>query len=371
MPLWASRRYSNVCDRQKNAKLNTGVAVRLAVAESLRTGERVASIKKIIVGNEKDAFLLLEQALNNELGDMPFEIDFKNWPILSIRLEGKGYDSTITPDVAEGIVSLQAAINRAYARTVHKATNARKLTEEQRSALQFKAKVKQGSSLIEINLGEPAKVLIQELVGKVTTTDLVIAGVGLAIVAGSYLTAKIFLHHRTEGKTIDAETERALAYTREETKRMQILATALSGRAELQHAMQDFDNVRRSFVKATGDADRIAVNGISLTQDDARTVAAATRTESINIQVNGSYQIQKIDWQHEDEARLWLESSDASRRFVATLRTVGLTEAQLDIIQEAEWARRKVYLSINANELRGEITTAAIVGIAWPEDVAI
>jgi hypothetical protein len=57
-------------------------------------------MKQYTIKSEADAFDLLEKALQNQLGDKLISIKFDSWPVLQVRLEGPGYDSTISSDTS-------------------------------------------------------------------------------------------------------------------------------------------------------------------------------------------------------------------------------------------------------------------------------
>lgn len=266
--------------------------------------------------------------------------------------------------MAAGLVELQHAINRSYARMVHQSTNARPLTAQERQKLQFKAKVERGCTLITVDLSEFSQRLIQSMVDKMGPEQLVIMVVGMAAVGGSLLAYKAFLRQRTEDKKIDAETQQRIALSQEETRRLEIMAKAQRAYPELAHARQDFDAARHEIVRGIGDAKTLAVNTVELDRDSARLVATAKRSETIDIQLNGTYHIKKTDWQQDDEVRLKVVNVDTGREFVASFQDRSLDGEQLKLLQQAEWNRRRVYMSINATELRGEITTAVIVRVA-------
>lgn len=321
------------------------------------------AFEQLIIKSEQDAFAALERALKHELGDQQLMIKFDNWPVMEIRLEGPGYDSTITPDMAAGLVELQSAINRAYARTVHHSGNARKLTLAERESLQFKAKVEKGSSLIKVDLGEFAEKIAFEMVGKMGAEHLVLMVTGLAITCGSLFAYKAFLRHRTEEKRIAEEASRAIALTQEETRRMEIFGKALAAVPHLQVAKQDFDDARREIVRGTADAKSLTVNSVTLDRESARIVASTKRSASREIQLNGDYIILETHWKKDGEAKLKLRSMDTAEEFMASFQDNSLNQEQRDELQRAEWGRTKVYMSINATELRDVITTATIVSV--------
>lgn len=324
--------------------------------------------KKIIIKSEQQAFKYLEEALRGEFDGDASNISFERWPLLTIRLKGKGYDSTITSDVAESLVQLQQALNRAYAREVKKTTNARALTAEEKRSIKFKAKVKQGSSLVEVDLGDFSQKLIAALVDKMEPQQLIATILGLGLISGGVVAYRSFLKHRSEDVKVQLDAQSRIALSQEETKRNEILVRAITAKPELGYAQQDFDDVRREVLKSAGDADSITVQGFELSNLDARRIAATPRTESEDVQLNGHYLIQKIDWTQPSEVRLWLASTDENLNFVATLKGTSLTDDLRSKLQASEWDRKRIHMSINGTRLRGEITTATIVNVDWPKD---
>lgn len=326
-------------------------------------GSALGEAPELIIRSEAQAFEVLEAALNKELGQLPFAVKFEGWPILEIKLEGAGYDSTITSDIAAGLVELQQAINRTYARAVHHSTNARALTAAERREIQFKAKVRSGSSLIEVNLGDVAEKVGMELVGKMDPSHIAVIVLGIALVSGSVVAYKAYLRHRSEDKKISEESARQIALSKEETQRLTVMANAMRAEPLLANAREDFDDARHEIVRGTGDAKTITVDGVTIDRLSAHAIASAKRSQAKAVQLNGDYFIKRVDWQQDGEIRILVQNSDTHRTFLASLRDDSLDGAQASVIQNAEWARKKVYLSINATELRGEVTKATIVGV--------
>ena len=322
------------------------------------------------ISSEEQALQFLEMALLGKIGEKPVKIEFKNWPIIEIKLVGDGYNSTITPDIAEALVEIQHAMNRAYARFVHGSSNARSLTNEERQDIKFKAKVEKGSSLIKVDLGEFGTAITNALVGKMDSTQLMISVLGIALIGGGTLAARAYLKYKSEDKKLDAESKKLVALSVEETKRLEIVARALTVQPRLQHTQEDFDEARREILRSAGDAKTLALNGVELPNALARQIASTPRATSKDIQLNGSYVIQKIDWQQEGDVRLSLTSTDQQVTFTASLSQDSITTFHREMLKTAEWDRKTIYMSINATELRGDITTARIVSVDWPENKA-
>lgn len=319
------------------------------------------------IENEEQAGAYLKRALAGQFEDKNVEIEFSNWPIISIRASGAGYDSTITPDMAGALVEIQHAMNRAYARLVHNSANARVLTADERQEIQFKAKVKRGSSLMEINFGEFAEKLTTALVGKMSSTEIVVTILGLAFIGGSTLVMKSYLKDRAEEKKADVELKKLVSLSQQETKRLEIVVEALADRPKLRAVQEDFDESKREVLRSVGDAKSLEINGVEMSNAVVRSISTAQRQKSKEIQLNGSYRIFKLDWQQSDNVRLWIGGGGRDGEFIASLGTETITAEHREMLKEAEWGRKSLYMQINATELRGEITTARIVSVSWPK----
>lgn len=328
-------------------------------------------IEEIVVTNESEAFEILERALKNELGDQPFQLKFKGWPTIQIVLEGDGYESTITSDMAAALVEVQHALNRAFARSAHSTSNARCLKTEEKQQIKFKAKVGKGSSLIEINLGEFSEKLASGIMGKMEPGMMTVTVLGVAACAASVFMYKIFLKHRSEDKKIEVEAQKAIALSQEETRRLEVFERAVKANPSLDHVRQDFDAARHEIVRGTSDAKTLGLNGVKLDGATAKVIAMTKRSESKDVQLNGNYFIRKVDWQDTREVRITVGSVGTSHAFTAAFRDDTLHREQIDLLKTAEWDRSQVYLRINATELRGEITTATILEVVKQEVPAV
>lgn len=318
-------------------------------------------MNEIVIKNEKDAFDLLQKALDHQLGDQIFSIKFDHWPLIQIKLEGEGYDSTITPDMAGALVRIQEAINRTYARTVHQSVDARGLTLEERKDLQFKAKVESGSSLITVDLGKFSEKLATGMVNKMNPELLTITIIGAAIVGASLLAYKWFLNSRSKDKVIDKTAQTQIALSQEETKRMNMIVRALAQAPELTQVQSEFDDARSEIVRATGNATKLTVNSIELDNATTKVISMVKRSESEELQMNGTYLITATDLSQPDEIKLRVKRVDDGKEFMASFHDKTLQQEHIKLLQNAEWSRSSVYLSINANSLRGEITRATVI----------
>ncbi|GHD59802.1 hypothetical protein [Jeongeupia chitinilytica] len=319
---------------------------------------------ELTIRNEAQAFELLERAVRGEFGENEhIDFTFEDWPNVHVKFTGQGYDSVVTAEMALAIVEFQHAVNRAYARLAYNQPNARFLKDVERDAIRIKAKVEKGSTEITLPLGDVIPKIVETLASKMTPEQLVITVIGVAAVIAAPVMYKAYLASRTREKEIDAETTKTIAMTEQQTKQLEIFAKAMAKEPRLELIREDFDVARNEILRGVADADKVEVDGVVVSAPIAKKLATAPRTASKDIQLNGTYLIQQVDHSADGEVRLSLYRPGTDRLFSARFRDQSLEQSEIKLLQEAEWSRSKVYLSINATELRGEITSATVVGV--------
>ena len=321
-------------------------------------------MKTLVIGNEAQAIAAIEKALSEEgFSNDIVELKFDNWPILEIVLEGPGYKSTITPDMAKALVELQRALNRTFARYAHGEASAIRLTDKERQDIQFKAKVEDGCSLIKVDLGEFAGKLATAVADKLTPEMLVASVVGVAVVAGSTMAYKAYLSARTKDKEIESADKTKIALSEQETRRLEVVAGLKTEVASIRPIEQDFDDVRDDIVRGISDATSLEVNGVEITRETALTAAKTLRVRSSDGQANGTYYVDESSFRNPHETRIMVRNASTHQQFPASFKDSSLKGAQIQLLKDAAFDRTKVYLSINTKERRGDIVSAQIVGV--------
>lgn len=323
--------------------------------------------KNLIVRSESEAIAAIENVLQGTLPEY-FNVSFKTWPLLEIKYKGEGYNSTITSSIAEAIVELQTSINRSYCLAVHGENKANKLTDKEKSALQFKAKIENGSSLINIDLSPAINSLCDALVGKMDSTSLILMALTMGAFYAGPSMYKAYLNNKTKEKEIEANEKTKIAMTQEETKRQAILAQALNYNPILRPMSENIDLARNQFLKSAEDANTMSINGVEINNKTAKAAVTSKRETAKEIQANGTFHVLAVDFRSADSVKLSLQRIQDGKTFSASFNDDSLDKEQITILQEAEWARKRVYLQINATELRGEITTATVISVQRQPD---
>jgi len=320
-------------------------------------------LKELIITDEASAFKAIQTALHDGFAGVAVNLKFKNWPILEITLKGEDYNSNITSDMANALVQLQTSMNRTYALLAHGQNSSAHLTDKERHDIQFKASVKPGSSLIQVDLGAYAEKLVSATISKMTPEQLIITVVSITAIVASVTAYKAYLNATTENKKISELGKTAIAMSEQETARQKILAEAVASNKALVTISHNFDDAKNQIIKGTCDADSISVNSVTIDQETAKLAITKTREAATDIQLNGTYFVTETNLKKLDEIRLGLRRAQDGKEFIASFSDNSLDKASINLLQAAEWGRSTVFLSINATELRGQITSAKVVSV--------
>lgn len=317
------------------------------------------------VNSEETAVAAIQAALENAFEGEIVKLDFDDWPLLRLKYTGDKFEGTITPDIAQAIVDLQEVLNRAYTLAVNHTSSLRSLSDEDRRALQVTATVEDGSSLVEVNLGDWATKLSTALVGKMTGTEIVITVLGGAVVITAGWLLKSHLKNRSDEKKLTFENADRLNLSQEETKRLQVVTEAMKANSVVREVEAYSERVRDSLLKSAFDADTFTVQGdLTITGDEARRTYRSKRREPIEVQLNGNYSIKSFTWADDYEsARVKVQREDNQLEFVAELSVSALTLEQRARFKDATFDQACVYLQVNATVLNDQVTTAAIISV--------
>ncbi len=311
--------------------------------------------EKITVSSEQQAWQLLEQATSIGFkGNV--DLRFDGWPVFHIDVKGKDWNSTVPTRIMTPLLEVQKDINRAYASVRYGEGNLRKLKDEERDDLEVVVKVKKGSSLFDAELWKHFSTIAQAATGRMDGNQTVITVLGLALLVAAPVMYKAWLASRQKEK----EFEHQLQMSQEESKRLEIFSNALTRQPLLVMAQEDTQATQNKLLKTAKQGDVISVSGQPVTATEAASLVQAERERAQDIVINGVFM-------------LLGNRTDKSEGFRITVRRlsdlltvnadvpVELPFDQQQLIQDAEWKKKKIILSINASVLRDSISQAVVV----------
>jgi hypothetical protein len=317
------------------------------------------------VDSEDAAVLLLQRALDNAYAGEAVKLDFEAWPTIRLRYAGDKFKGTITSDIAQAIVDLQDALNRSYSLAVNHTSSLRALSDEERRTLQVEATVEEGSSLIEINLGNWAESFSTALVGKMDGTEIVVTVLGSAVVFTAGWLLKHQLKNRSEEKKLELENSQRLALSQEETRRLAVVTQAMKTSAVVRETQVFAEGARDSMLKSAFDAEAFTIQGdLTISGEEARKTYRSKRREPLEVQLNGNYSIKSFAWSEDlQSARVRVQREGDQMEFAADLSVLSLSAEQRTRFKDATFEHGRVYLQVNATVLSDQITTAKIISV--------
>ncbi|MDQ2069295.1 hypothetical protein [Natronospira bacteriovora] len=316
------------------------------------------------IESEEDAWRAFEQAL--KWPDSPVEardvhLDLSGWPSIQLRVKGDRYRSTITTSLMKPILDLQGAVYASYAKAAYGKGDGRNLRKEERQKLEIVVHVEEGSSLLNIELGDGLKEIWEDMRTKMDGKQVTIVVLGLALVIGGVTAYKSYLSHQADLKELDHRLE----MSKQETERMRILHEAMQGN-EIERDLQSSVNQFRSqLLRAVEDADEVLIGEeIRLTGHQARRIAGEPRTAGIDDRIDGEFRVHLVDSSTEDSSlKLRVKKTDDGQEFTATTDISQVAMAGIEQLQAAVFEKKPIKLAVNFRRVRDEITRAKIISV--------
>ena len=315
---------------------------------------------KITIRNEAEAWELLNKTLNKSLPSEHFTIHFEGWPKFHIKLEGPGYDSTITTGMMASFLDLQRNIYQTYAKIKYDQSKARLLSKEERNSLELIVQVKPGSSEITALFEKISEKLIETSLPSMTNTQFLILALSAILVYGGTTMFKAYLENQKEVKGIDLQK----FLSEQETNRLEIFQKAIAQNSYARSIKSEGEEVYNKFLKSSSHADSVTIAESTIQKEGVIQLVRGIRSRSSETRLDGMYRIRKVDSSKANFFKVDV-MDDSGKIFSAVLEDHILTsrERNKELILDAEWSRKQIYLIIVGKEVRGEITHAKIIDV--------
>ncbi|MFP8833459.1 hypothetical protein ACLIJR_04220 [Hydrogenophaga sp. XSHU_21] len=310
---------------------------------------------KLKIANEAQAWEALERAVQQGFPDN-IEIEFDGWPTFQMDIKGRDWDSTVPTRVMTPLLEVQRDINRAYTGVRYGTANLRKLRDDERDELEVVVKVRKGSSLYDADLWKQLSTIAEAAVGRMSGSEIVVTVLGLGLLWAAPSMYKAWLSERQKEKELNQNVQ----LSQLENQRMQIFAAAMRQQPVLASAQEDSEATQNRILKVAKQGDVLGVKGVSVLAEEAAQLAQPERERAQDIVLEGVFAVLG-------------NRTDKSEGFRITVRrlTDGLTvqadvplelpHAQQQLIQKAEWEKKKIRLTVNASVLREAISQAVVV----------
>lgn len=323
--------------------------------------------EQLLIASEEQAYQLVENYLSGH--SLPENISFDGWPNLSFRLEGQNFQQSLTPSVMKGFVEMQSQINKAYSLAKYGTPDPRKLTKEEREDLEISVRVDQGSSVLTVDINGFLTKLTQELVGKMSAEQIMITVISAALIWGGVSLFRRHLDNRKEVRMAEIKKEGDKEHlqtmqtmSQEETKRTEIISRAMKQQPLIENMDRMAYDAKNEIVKSFARADTTTVDGVTIDSEMARELTTNARRRSSEMRIDGVYRIEEVNNTDPESFKVKVRNVRTDQRLTCLVQDIFLDESgNKEALQQAEWERKPVHLSINARHVDGDIKSAVIL----------
>lgn len=333
---------------------------------------------KVVIRDDESALQLLETLLKDSDAPLP-EVAFENWPRFEMHVKGDRYHSTITPELMESFLDLQKTINKSYA-LVRYADSSKRLTNADREELKILIEVKDGSSGFVAKLEDQAEAIakgIAEGFKSMNSKHKLIAILAIGALGFGYLGFSSYVDFQKETRKAELAKLESDAEREERLKTLALVKDLSQGdaaaRAEMfkmvteripqvqtisEHMAGTYDKL----IASTTDAESVNVHGLSLPGAFVDEISHSPRNVAVADRIASVYRIRGVDHRSKEEYKLALFDVIRKVEITATLPKDDsfVTDAILDVIQDAEWGDKVVLLQMITKTRGGKLVKAEI-----------
>lgn len=307
--------------------------------------EAAAYLERLVAGENPDDFSLT--------GEMD---------VLHIMIDGAKYHSSVPGELARGLWQYQEQIYAAASLALHGSRDIRKLTADERDALELVFEVKAGCSDFKASIGK----LIEKIGESIVTMDnatkkkIILCIAGLLVVgymgqAGIAASADVYKDSNKKEQAVLIEAER--------TKQFEIFAKAMSGNKVVDGFKEASVEGGKAIVRSASDAQEIEIGRTNLDQDDIEALnSRSPKTRSESEVLDQDFRIFQVNVRNEGTMKYVL-AGPGTGEFVATMDESQFSGEDLTKVLSAVQERKRVRLEVVIARANGVIRSAQITQV--------
>lgn len=312
----------------------------------------------INISNEEQALDLLNQ-IKKGLDVENTSITFDNWPKVVITLKGKNFDGSIPTRIMPPILKLQKEINHIYAKVKYGIDSDKNLTQQDRQDAELVVKIEKGSSIFEVDLGIVLNNVINQIVGKMTTTEImtIVLGAGFIYTANSMW--KNYLNNQARKHEMDVRVD----VSKEETKRIEMISELAKDNITLNSFNKSMDGLREDILKKMREEDELVFDKKTVLKGgQAKGLVKRMKVEPIEIRIDDIFRIISVQsGKIKGGYKVLVENINTKENLQVSIPADTLSEEQKAKLQDGEWNKKPMHMQINASKLRGQINKAVLI----------
>lgn len=326
------------------------------------------------IRSESEALELLQKLLTDDAIKLDISgVEFEGWPRFTIRIKGKDFDGTVPTRVMPTFLQLQKLINKTYCQSSYGTDNLRKLTKDDKEALELVVKVEKGSSFFDAVMDSALTKLIEHAGSKMTPEQITLVAIVFSLMIGSTFMWRSYQHRKVRELELDQEVQ--LSNVEKEkmqliSEGMQKIATISSKQAEVLESVSD---VRDELLTRLKPEDDLFINpneegsedspAVSISGKDAQNLVRKPRETAVERMVTDDFHLLSADFSSEDRTRFVVERGVDKYQFRADVPIGVLDNDQMTRLRDNSWDRVEVRMTLLVRELNGKYTSAKVTSV--------
>lgn len=327
------------------------------------------------VRTENAAWDLLKKIIRNEIDCENLTIDFDSadWAKFSLKLNGDDFRQSLTSSSMRGLIDYQSSVYRSIGIILHGDDNINKFKGSEKDAFELVFSIKSGSSDVSAEgkdtLSELAKHTIVEACKKMTGKQILILLLVVALGYFGQASYSRYLDAAIDGKKIEAQSDKdkslidlAKQISQDDKEKMQLLSSALKIVPQARDVIEHRDRAIDSIVKNASRADSIDLQGMHIDGRAISSINRSTRRKAETTTIAGEFFVLAVDTSDPDVFKVTLQNKlDDEQVVSADIDDAIVMGSAHKAIQDAEWSRKPLRITMSAKLIGGEIKGAKII----------
>lgn len=318
------------------------------------------SPETIIIDNDEKALEVLADGISGKLDD-DVVVEFRDWPVLHIKLEGKDFRGTIPTRIMYPILDLQKEVNKVYCRAKYGTDNTLRLTDYERERLELIVKVNEGSSEYFADLVRSFSEIVKD--ANMTGKEVAIIVISVGILYTSNTAWSNWLAHQEKLHQMDQTVQ----LSKQAVRQQELIAEAINNNTELLSVAEGANNVKNEFARRLKPSDKINIGGQQIVDGDhAGKVVRSVPVEPEDIRIDDIFVITEVAFPQELGQPYKLSVKRVTDKMPLTIEAshAAINDEQIETIKTAGFGIKRVFLSINAKKKNEKIYNAKLVRIS-------
>ncbi|TAL82092.1 MAG: hypothetical protein EPN75_02915 [Beijerinckiaceae bacterium] len=204
-----------------------------------------------------------------------------------------------------------------------------------------------GSSGLELD-NESLKEVLLALARKMSGLQITVAIIAIALLYFSSTAADQWIKENCETQRHIADASERVSLSVEETKRMRLLADALTTRSDLGGMKPLADESKKVLARSLSNVDHAQLLGANIDQEQAHAILSPSLERKEGKQITGQYEVEAIDAANPEGWKAKLRDPQNGAEFTVTMNRSELTQADIDVLFGALEDKSEITARLNA-----------------------